>query len=112
MNLDLKCDRFEWQCFGFVQKLLSLVGVTGLSAEDITFKRQQLSNDTETVQNLYLARADLDIQTVLKKLPFILQEEIPGILANLAGERGAGMPGMAELQAAMTREEAQPKEGE
>ena len=103
MNLDLKCDRFEWQCFEFVQRLLSFLGVDGLTSEDIAFKRQALANDTETVQNIYMARADLDTETVLKKLPFVLQEEIPGILANLDAERVTGLPSLEELQAAMDK---------
>ncbi len=90
LNLDIKCNRFEWQCFDFVQRMLSLVGV---HTEDIAFKRQQLSNDTETVHNIYMARADLDTETVLKKLPFINQDEVPGILVKLGvkvGDDGDG----------------------
>ncbi len=105
MNLDLKCDRFEWQCFQFVQQVLSLQGIV---TENIAFKRQQLSNDTETVQNIYTARADLDIETVLKKLPFISQDEIPDILANLDAERTTGLPSLEELERAAAGDGPEP----
>ena len=95
-NLNLKCDRFEWQCFEFVQQMLALIGESSLSAEDVAFKRQSLANDTETVQNIYAARGDLDTETTLKKLPFVLQEEIPGILKQREAERRTDMHAVAE----------------
>ncbi len=38
---------------------------------------------------------------MLKKLPFVHQDEIAGILANLDAERVAGLPSMEDLQRAM-----------
>lgn len=93
LNLNLKTDRFEWQCFNFVQKILELIGV---KTEKITFKRQELVNRSEIVNDLSLMRDYIDQETALLKNPYILQEEVPKILARLAGESMAGTPTISE----------------
>lgn len=76
-NLDLKANAFEWQCFDFVQNLLRLVGV---ETEIIRFKRQNIANESETIQNIYMAQGDLDRKTRLKLNPMVLPEEVDEIM--------------------------------
>ncbi len=78
-DLDLKTDGFEWQCFLFVQKVLAMLGIR---SEEIVFKRQSISNAHETVQDIYLMRADIDRRTALTLNPYIDQD----VCARLCGE--------------------------
>ena len=89
LNLNLKADRYEWQCFAFVQKVLRLLGI---DTEEITFKRQELVNRSEIVNDLSLMRDYIDQETALKKNPYILQEEVQGILDRLAAESMSAAP--------------------
>lgn len=82
-NLNLKADRYEWQCFQFVQNILRLQGI---ETEEITFKRQELVNRSEIVNDLSLMRDYIDQETALKKNPYILQEEVSEIMERLAAE--------------------------
>lgn len=97
-NLNLKCDRFEWQCFAFVQRLLGLLGI---ETEKIAFNRRSIANDSEIVNDIYTMRTDLDRETALKLNPYISQDDIPGILENLAAEENTGVMSMNELQRQM-----------
>lgn len=94
-NLNLKCDHYEWQCFDFVQRVLGLIGI---DTEEIAFKRQQIVNQSETVQDIYIMRSDIDRETALKLNPYISQDEIPAILERLDAEDVSGMPDVASLQ--------------
>lgn len=88
-NLNLKCDRYEWQCFRFVQQVLKLIGV---QTENIRFKRQAIVNKSETVQDIYTMHADLDLRTRLKLNPYIEQDEIDEIIEAMDQEdTGAGI---------------------
>ena len=88
-NLNLKCDRYEWQCFRFVQQVLALIGVI---TENIRFKRQTIVNKSETVQDIYTMHADLDRRTRLKLNPYIEQDEIDEIIDAMDQEdTGAGI---------------------
>ena len=88
-NLNLKCDRYEWQCFRFVQQVLKLIGVI---TENIRFKRQTIVNKSETVQDIYTMHADLDRRTRLKLNPYIEQDEIDEIIDAMDQEdTGAGI---------------------
>ena len=94
-NLNLKADRFEWQAFRFVQDVLAL---SGIKTEEITFKRQSIANKSEIVQDIYTMRADIDLRTALKLNPYIMQDEIDGIVDALAAEQLTGQPSMEDLQ--------------
>ena len=94
-NLNLKCDHYEWQCFAFVQQVLRLIGI---ETEEIKFKRQQMANRQETVQDIYTMRQDIDRRTALKLNPYIDQEEIEDIIANVSAEEVSGQPSMDALQ--------------
>ena len=88
-NLNLKCDRYEWQCFRFVQQVLKLIGV---QTENIRFKRQAIVNKSETVQDIYTMHSDLDRRTRLKLNPYIEQDEIDEIIDAMDQEdTGAGI---------------------
>lgn len=76
-NLDLKANRYEWQAFAFVQQILALAGI---KTENITFKRQSISNVTETIQNIYLMRQDIDQRTALSLNPMILADDVEDII--------------------------------
>lgn len=89
-NLNLKCDRYEWQCFRFVQQVLALIGA---QTENIRFKRQAIVNKSETVQDIYTMHSDLDRRTRLKLNPYVEQDEIDEILDALDEEYvGAPVP--------------------
>lgn len=94
-NLNLKCDHYEWQCFAFVQQVLHLMGV---DTEEIAFQRQEIVNRSETVQDIYTMRADIDRETALKLNPYISQDDIPAIMDALDAEAVTGMPNMDTLQ--------------
>ena len=100
-NLNLKADRFEWQAFRFVQGILRLAGI---ETEEITFKRQSFVNRSEIVQDIYTMHDDLDRETRLMLNPYIMQEQIPDILANLDAQDTTGASSLANLEKA-TREE-------
>lgn len=72
-NLDLKCDRYEWQVLDFMHGLLSLLG---LDTEEIRFQRQLLESGLETVQAISLMRDDIDRGTALRLNPLLQSEEI------------------------------------
>lgn len=77
-NLNLKCDRYEWEVFSFVQELLALLGV---ETEEIRFQRQVIANDMETVQTIYMMRGDIDRATALRLNPLLQPEEVEALLA-------------------------------
>lgn len=81
-NLNLKADRYEWQCFSFVQNILAFVGVDGEDAEIIRFNRRGIVNDSEVIANIYMMRNDVSRQWALEANPMINSDEIPTILAE------------------------------
>lgn len=99
-DLNLKCDRYEWQAFDFVQGVLRIQGV---ETEDISFTRRSLENETETIENIYRAAEDLDRETRLRKNPMVSQDEIQKIMANKAVEEVTGLPTMDQLKAELEK---------
>lgn len=91
VNLDLKANDYEWQCFRFVQDVLAL---NGIKTEDIQFKRQTLVNESEIIQNIYLAAADLSRRKRLELNPMISADEIDKIMtdADLEDVTGSDTP--------------------
>lgn len=94
-NLNLKCDRFEWQAFNAVQALLALAGI---ETEQIKFKRQSLVNKSDIVQDIAAMREDIDLETALKLNPYIEQEQIDQIMLNVAGQQLSGLPSVKSLE--------------
>lgn len=103
-NLNLKCDRFEWQVFQFVQNILRLQGI---ETEEINFTRREIVNQTEKITAIYQMRADIDRRTALKLNPYINPDEIDTIIENLDAEETSGMPTMQDLQDQIDKEEEQ-----
>ena len=98
INLNLKCDRFEWQVFSFVQQLLRLAGV---ETEKISFTRQDVVNRSEIVADIATMRSDIDRRTALTLNPYIMPDKIDEIMANVDAEEVSGLPGMEELEEAV-----------
>ncbi len=94
-NLNLKCDRYEWQCFRFVQMILRLVGI---ETEDISFERLNLLNKSETIQDIYMMRSDIDRETALMLNPYIPKDRIEEIKQNVIAEEVSGQPDISTLQ--------------
>lgn len=99
-DLNLKCDRAEWCAFAFVQSVLRLQGI---ETEDISFTRQSMENETETIENIYRAAEDLDRETRLKLNPMIMQDMIPQIMENKAAEEMTGLASLRDLQDELDR---------
>lgn len=95
INLNLKCDRFEWQVFAFVQQLLRLAGV---ETEKISFTRQDVVNRSEIVADIATMRSDIDRRTALTLNPYIMPDKIDEIMANLDAEEVSGIPSIEDLE--------------
>ena len=77
--LDENAADFEWQVSGFIQRVLSLIGI-----EDTpVFARTRISNQAEQVQMVVQEAQWLDTETILKKLPNVEPAEVQGILERL-----------------------------
>lgn len=92
-NLDLKCDHYESCVTDFIEGILELAGIE----DEPTYKRTKVINmqeDTNMILAAYGAGV-LDIETVLKLLPFLNIDMIPEImkrLEKLESERFANTP--------------------
>ena len=94
-DLNLKTDRYEWQAFDFVQGTLRLQGI---ETEDISFVRQALENESETIENIYRAAEDLDRETRLRLNPMIAQDAIEKIMQAKAAEETTGLASLRQLK--------------
>lgn len=97
-NLNLKADRYEWQCIDFVQKILFLVGIVGEDAEKISFVRRCISNDSETIQNIYTMRDDVSQEWALKTNPYVNSDEIDDIIKQQENEQDKKLKKAEEAQ--------------
>ena len=79
-NLELKANKYEWQLFQFMQKILALAGII---TEDIRFKRQYIANEMETIKMIYLSRKDMTLRKALELNPLIEQDEIDGLVKEI-----------------------------
>jgi hypothetical protein len=80
--LDEEADDLELQVTEFIQQLLELMGI-----EDTPiYKRNRISNQTETTQMVLSAANYLDDETILRKLPFITVDEVMEILNRVNQE--------------------------
>ena len=92
-NLDLKCDHYESCVTDFIEGILELAGIE----DEPTYKRTKVINmqeDTNMILAAYGAGV-LDVETVLKLLPFLNIDMIPEImerLEKLESERFANTP--------------------
>ncbi len=94
-NLNLKADRYEWQVREFVREILTL---TGKPSDEIRFRRQTIANDSETVADIAVMRQDIDLRTALKLNPYIEEDEVDSIVADLDAETVTGQPSVDDLE--------------
>lgn len=104
INLNLKCDRFEWQVFRFVQGILRLIGV---ETENISFTRQDVVNRSEIVADIAMMRGDIDQRTALEMNPYIMPDRVDEILERAKQEAEAqatsGLLTMEQLEEYLRR---------
>lgn len=98
--LDENADDFEYQCIDFLRQILQLIGVDDVPV----FKRNRISNETETTEMIMSAANYLDEETVLELLPFITVDQVQRILQNKDAERTAGLDSMRQLQGQLDQE--------
>ena len=80
--LNQKTDEFELCIHEFINGILAVAGI-----EDIaTFKRSQIVNRKEETEMLLLCAEYLDDETILRKLPFLTEDEIEGVLQRKGAE--------------------------
>ena len=83
--MDEEADDFEYQIIQAVRQLLALQGVDDVPQ----FTRNRVTNQTETTQMIMTAAQYLDEETILRKLPFVTVDEVPGIMErNLDANAG------------------------
>lgn len=80
--LNEKADQFEYCVTDFIEDLLYLKGI-----EDTpTYKRSVIRNTLEETQMIMSASSILDTETIIKKLPFIMPDEIEDVLNRINAE--------------------------
>lgn len=99
-NLNLKVDRFEWQCFDFVQNVLMLIGVKEDEIEKISFNRRNVNNDSETIQNIYTMRDDVTLEWALKNNPMVNPDDVDDLVKAKEKEKQEAEEKQAEAQRA------------
>ena len=104
--MDEEAADFEFQVAEFVQQVLALQGVEG---SEPVFKRQRISNQTEQVSMVVQEAEWLDRETILRKLPNVDPDEVPGILERLEEDEASRM-GPLMGAAAVAAGEATPEE--
>lgn len=80
--LNEKADEFELCLHDFISGILTVAGLDDVA----TFKRSQVVNRSEETQMVLSAAEYLDDETVLRKLPFLTEDEIGGILQRKDAE--------------------------
>lgn len=103
--LDENAADFEYQVSEFVQQVLSLMGID----DKPVFHRTRISNQAEQVQMVVQEAEWLDHETILRKLPNISPDEVPGILEKVQEDESSRM-GPLMGAAAVTAGVATPEE--
>ena len=80
--LNQKTDEFELCLHEFINGILAIAGIE----DTATFKRSQIVNRSEETTMILQAAEYLDDETVLRKLPFLIEDEIEGILQRKNAE--------------------------
>ena len=80
--LNQKTDEFELCLHEFINGILAVAGIE----DTATFKRSQIVNRKEETEMLLLAAEYIDDETMLRKLPFLTEDEIEGILQRKGAE--------------------------
>ena len=82
--LEESANDLEDQVCAFVNGLLTLAGYT--AQEKYSFKRTRIANQQEETNLVLSAAQFLDHETILRHLPFLAADEIPGILERTTRE--------------------------
>lgn len=87
-DLDLKTDGFEINVNDYIENILNLYNEFKNSNEEYEFKliRRSLINDTETIDNIYKFRNDIDLETALRLNPYISDADVDDIMKKLEEE--------------------------
>lgn len=80
--LNEKTDEFELCLHEFIDGILTVAEIE----DTATFKRSQISNMSELTTMILQSAEYLDDETVLRKLPFLSEDEIDGILQRKVTE--------------------------
>ena len=80
--LNEKLDEFELCIHKFINGILSIAGVE----DTATFKRSLIVNRKEETEMILMCADYLDDETILKKLPFLTEDEIEDIMKRKASE--------------------------
>lgn len=80
--IEQKCDEMEFCLITHILAILSLKRIQDYP----TFKRSRIANETEQAQMILQSASVLDTETILRKLPFIADNEVPEILEKLNKE--------------------------
>lgn len=70
-----KADQYEYCVLEFLEALFAIVGID----DEPVFTRSRIVNQTEETQMVIMAAEYLDEETLLKKLPWLTQEEVKEI---------------------------------
>ena len=81
-NLELKCDGYEYCVTECIKNLLELAKIDDAP----TYHRRQTTNQLEVTQMVLSAAQYLDVETVLKHLPFLSIDEIDTVMKNRTKE--------------------------
>lgn len=85
-NLDLKCNRLEYQIFEALEDLLEIIGLPDLILEMGNYERQTLTNKSELLKDIYMARGDITRKKALELNPYIDNDEVEEILLDMDKE--------------------------
>ena len=80
--LNEKADEFEMCVHDFINGILAVAGIE----DTATFKRSQIVNRSEETSMIVMSAEYLDDETILRKLPFLTEDEIEGILQRKDAE--------------------------
>jgi hypothetical protein len=80
--LNEKADEFEMCVHEFINGILAVAGIE----DTATFKRSQIVNRSEETSMILMSAEYLDDETILRKLPFLTEDEIEGILQRKDAE--------------------------
>lgn len=80
--LNEKVDEFELCLHEFINGILAVAGIE----DTATFKRSQIVNRSEETSMILMCAEYLDDETILRKLPFLTEDEIEGILQRKDAE--------------------------
>ena len=80
--LNEKTDEFELCLHEFINGILAVAGIE----DTATFKRSQIVNRSEETTMILQAAEYLDDETILRKLPFLTEDEVEGVLQRKDAE--------------------------